>query len=593
MGTGFTIDTPLRVAKYGISSVISLIDDVLIEQIRRFHCEKEGEPYEEIKERDENSRTLRITAYLNLIDRLVQRQVGALQSSPFEPGSDITRYYEMLPETPPKQTYKKMLAAADPEEKARIQKDLRRLAVPGNIDVNIMTKLDRSQYRNGKKLAGEFNDAMTALRGYAESTLSSSIVFSAGINPSLYGYLARFTDFFPDMSGRVKKRIVLKVSDYRSALVQGKFLAKRGLWVSEYRVESGLNCGGHAFATKGLLMGPILQEFREKKKELLETLRAIYARACAARECSPPDLVPETKITVQGGIGTADEDAFLIRQYEVDGTGWATPFLLAPDVVNMDDAHLDKLCGATSEDVYLSDSSPMGIPYWNLRNSASEETRRQYIRDGKPGSPCPKRYIALDTEFTEVPICSAGRNYLKRKTRRLQEEEHSPERLSLLQEKAEEKSCICHDLGGTITLKHGIDPEATPSICCGANIAYFSKITSLKEMADHIYGRLSLLTDPNRPHMFIQELQINIELLRKEIEDVSAGLAARTDKYFHEYRGNLLDGIEYYRTLAGEFTGGQRERFTSGLEALFDDLKSVLPGPPAVSSRGTDLPSEN
>ena len=31
VGTGFTIDTPLKVARYGISSVVSLVDDVLIE----------------------------------------------------------------------------------------------------------------------------------------------------------------------------------------------------------------------------------------------------------------------------------------------------------------------------------------------------------------------------------------------------------------------------------------------------------------------------------------------------------------------------------------------------------------------------------
>ena len=33
MGTGFTIDTAIRVAKYGISSVLSLVDDLLIEQL--------------------------------------------------------------------------------------------------------------------------------------------------------------------------------------------------------------------------------------------------------------------------------------------------------------------------------------------------------------------------------------------------------------------------------------------------------------------------------------------------------------------------------------------------------------------------------
>jgi len=62
MGTGFTIDTPLRVAKYGISSVISLVDDVLIEQMRKIHCEKEVVPYEEINDRDENARSRRITS---------------------------------------------------------------------------------------------------------------------------------------------------------------------------------------------------------------------------------------------------------------------------------------------------------------------------------------------------------------------------------------------------------------------------------------------------------------------------------------------------------------------------------------------------
>ena len=54
----------------------------------------------------------------------------------------------------------------------------------------------------------------------------------------------------------------MKVSDLRSAKVQGKILAKKGVWVSEYRIESGLNCGGHAFATDGILLGPILDDWR-------------------------------------------------------------------------------------------------------------------------------------------------------------------------------------------------------------------------------------------------------------------------------------------------------------------------------------------
>ena len=38
MGIGFTIDTPLKVSQYGIDSVISLVDDILLEKIRSFSC---------------------------------------------------------------------------------------------------------------------------------------------------------------------------------------------------------------------------------------------------------------------------------------------------------------------------------------------------------------------------------------------------------------------------------------------------------------------------------------------------------------------------------------------------------------------------
>ncbi|MBI4791704.1 MAG: hypothetical protein HY789_02985 [Deltaproteobacteria bacterium] len=249
MGTGFTIDTPLRVAKYGISSVISLVDDTLIEQMRQYHCELAGEPYTAIARQDEDARARRITAYLNLLDRLIARQVEELRTSSFAPDSAITRYYEMLPDRAPiKQVYLDMLQTDDPVRRAALQQTLRTHAVPGTIDVNIMTKLDRVNYRHGEELGPEYTDALAALRGYALSTVSSSIIFSAGINKRLYSYLARFDDFFPDSNGITKKKIVLKVSDYRSAEIQGKFLAKHGLWVAEFRVESGLNCGGDAFA---------------------------------------------------------------------------------------------------------------------------------------------------------------------------------------------------------------------------------------------------------------------------------------------------------------------------------------------------------
>lgn len=575
MGTGFTIDTPLRVAKYGISSVIPLVDDVLVEQVRKYHCEKHGEPYEEISNRDQDARALRITAYLNLLDRLIRPQVEALQASPFEDGSEITRYFEMLPETPLKQAYGEMLATTEPEAKARMQEDLRQRAVPGSIDVNIMTKLDRDVYWDGKKLPAEFTDAMAALRGFANSTLNSSVVFSAGINQRLYAYAATFDDFFPDDNGELKKKIILKVSDYRSASIQGRFLAKKGLWVSEYRIESGLNCGGHAFATDGYLLGPVLEEFKEKRQELTDTLHAAYAKALADRGWSVNNEPHEMGITVQGGIATALENEFLLRYYMIDRTGWGTPFLLVPEVTNVDNAHLEKLLAATDGDVYLSDSSPLGIPFWNLRTSASEETRRQHIREGKPGSPCLKGAARLNTEFTEIPICPSSRLYVKRKLQHLPEEGLSAEQLAAAKESVLRKSCICHDLGGSTTLKYDIDPAATPSICCGPSILDFSKISTLEEMVAHIYGRLSLMTNKERPHMFIKELMLYIDHLREETKNFSLKLSFRTPAYFSKFKKNLLAGIEYYHRLAGQFIEEQRKQFLADLKVLQDEIERL------------------
>jgi hypothetical protein len=575
MGIGFTIDTPLRVARYGISSVVSLVDDILIEQMRKFYCDKYGMPYEEITSGSPDARARRITAYLNLVDHLVRQQVESLQASPFEKGSEISRYYDMLPETPLKRAYEEMLATSDPAEKYHRQERLRCEAVPGSIDVNIMTKLDPDAYLNGEKLPPEFADAMAALRGYANSTLCSSVVFSAGINQRLYTYTATFGDFLPGEDGELKKKIILKVSDYRSALVQGKFLAKRGLWVSEYRIESGLNCGGHAFPTEGYLLGPVLEEFKERRQELIKVLHPIYMEALKTRGWPVQDVDYGARITVQGGIGTAVENSFLLTYYRVDGTGWATPFLLVPEVTNVDAAHLQKLLNAADDEVYLSDSSPLGIPFWNLRTSASEESRRQRILLDKPGSPCPKRFAAFNTEFTEAPVCIASRVYVKRKLEHLAKEDLSPEQRAAAKESVLDKACICHDLGGSTTLKYNIDPEATPAVCPGPNIVNFKKLATLDEMVAHIYGRLSLITNTERPHMFIKELMLYIEYIRNEARKVSLKLSPRSPGYFDNFRRNLIAGIDYYNRLACEFIEEERARFLEDLQTLRDHVERL------------------
>ena len=575
MGTGFTLDTALAVAKLGISSVISLGDDVLIEQMRKFHTERIGEPYEEIKNQDEDARARRITLYLNLIDRLVQEQLQRMRTSPFSPDSDIVRYFELLPDREPKQLYQKMLKENDPEEKNRLQDHLRSLIVPGSIDVNIMTKLDKENYRKGEKLPPEYRDARAALRGFAKSNLRSSIIFSAGINPHLYSYISQFSDFFPDKSGSLKKKVVLKVSDFRSAEVQGRFLAKHGIWVSEYRIESGLNCGGHTFPTTGVLIGPILEQFKNERHSLMEEVFAIYQKALAADGRTEIAEHPAVKFTLQGGIGSHAESKFLLEYYEMDSTGWGTPFLLVPEVTNMDKVHIDKLLKANEQDVYLSNSSPLGVPFWNLHDSGSEIARRQRIKDGRPGSSCPKGILVSNTEFTEKPICLASRQYQKNKLESLNQGDYTAEQLSALKDNVLLKSCLCCDLAGTIKVKNDIEPEATPAICSGPNIKYFSRIATLEEMVNHIYGRGEKLTSSDRPHMFIEEARLYIEYICDEIEKYLLKLSTRKQKYFSEFKENLQNGIDYYRHLTEVVVKEEWDSFRDDLKSLYSAIENL------------------
>ncbi len=352
LGLSYSIDTPLKVARYGISSVVSIIEDELVEKMRAYHCLKSGEPYTAITTKTADYRAKRITAYLDLLHKLVERQMSSLKKLPFEKGNDLTRYFELLPDSDDaRRVYDEMTGLADGDRKSTLQTQLRDGITAGAIDVNIMAKVDNLNYSpDGSPLPAEYSDALSALRGFADSALQSSVILSAGYNPRLYSYLEKFNDFFPDENGKLRKKITLKVSDYRSALIQGKILAKKGIWVSEFRIESGLNCGGHAFATDGFLLGPILEEFRQKRADLLGELLGLCNKANEVKGNNVFSVTPRMKITVQGGIGTANEDQFLREYYQLDGTGWGSPFLLVPEATNVDYDTLEQLATATKDD---------------------------------------------------------------------------------------------------------------------------------------------------------------------------------------------------------------------------------------------------
>lgn len=571
MGVGFTIDTPLKVAQYGIDSVMTISDDLLLEKLRKAFCLQRSLPYTEINKQVDDCRAKRTTAYLNLVKELIEEKFNDMLNTASANSKEIQKYINQLPSNSEIKAGFQALIQSNPAVE-KLQTWLKQNLKLGSLDVNIMTKLDRDNYKNGEKLPVEHNDAHATLRGYANSDLVSSIIFSAGMNPRLYGYIANFDDFYPDENGFIKKKIVLKVSDYRSALIQGKFLAKKGLWVSEYRIESGLNCGGHAFATDGYLMGPILQEFKEKKQALIDEIRPMIDAALEEQNRVIPASDLSLRITAQGGVGTADEHDFLLNEYKVDSIGWGSPFLLVPSVVNVEDITLEKLLAAKEEDLYLSDISPLGVPFNNLKDNTKDVEKIALAKEGKPGSPCPKGHLITNIEFTEKPICTASKQYQKLKIEELETKDLSPEEKEKQYNAIIAKACICLGLGNSVLQLNDIDRKVEGdgvSICPGPNLAYYDKKLELDEMIDHIYGRTNIISRTDRPSLFIKELFMYLDYFDNKINSTKDP-DKKEKRALGKFAKNLESGIGYYENLFSN-----NEVFKSSISSL-DEAKANL-----------------
>jgi NAD(P)H-dependent flavin oxidoreductase YrpB (nitropropane dioxygenase family) len=288
-------------------------------------------------------------------------------------------------------------------------------------------------------------------------------------------------------------------------------LAKKGIWVSEFRIESGLNCGGHAFATDGYLLGPILEEFKTKRVELSETLHRLYQTALENKGKKTFKQPHPIRITVQGGIGTNEEDAFLRQYYQADSTGWGTPFLLCPEATTVDHETLGLLAAADQSQLVLSKNSPLGIRFHYLKGTSSAKEKLNRIMAGKPGSPCTEKHLATNTEFTSEPICTASHKYQRLKIEQLKALNLPGDEYERQVEEVLAKECLCVGLSNAASINYGktmVDNLHSVTICPGPNIAYFNKVVTLKEMTDHIYGRVNLLEGVHRPHMFINELTL-------------------------------------------------------------------------------------
>ena len=98
MGLAFTIDSPIRVAHFGIDSVISIVDDELMEKMNAFYSKKFNFHYKEITTKHFDFRAERTKSYLNLVSKIVEEKYNSFCSEIAENKQSLVKFLEMLPQ---------------------------------------------------------------------------------------------------------------------------------------------------------------------------------------------------------------------------------------------------------------------------------------------------------------------------------------------------------------------------------------------------------------------------------------------------------------------------------------------------------------
>ena len=187
-----------------------------------------------------------------------------------------------------------------------------------------------------------------------------------------------------------------------------------------------------------------------------------------------------------------------------------------------------------------------------------------------------KKFLTFSKEFSDKSICTASREYQNLKIKQFKAGEATE---SVLKEVLE-KDCLCEGLSAPAILNAGESPRRNLSavtICPGPNLAYFKGVFSLKEMVGHIYGKLHINLDPERPHVFIKELQLYKQYLKTEMEKALPESNQKFDIYVEKFKKNILEGIEYYEKLTESMEIGKNEVVLK-MKAQLESVKSEIFG---------------
>jgi hypothetical protein len=330
------------------------------------------------------------------------------------------------------------------------------------------------------------------------------------------------------------------------------------------------------------LFGPILEEFKAKKEQLVQSAHELMIKALETKNLPVPQQPLALKITAQGGVGTAEEHSFLLNHYQIDSVGWGSPFLLVPEATSVDEETRNLLAKAEEDDFYLSNISPLGVPFNTVKGMSNDFWKQKRIKDNKAGSSCPKKFLALNKEYDAEGMCTASKKYQDIKLAELEQQKNTLSEKAIEQKKAEifEKACLCVGLANASYLENGMEIKGQQQgvvICPGPNLAYFDKIISLADMVKHIYGKNNILPHNTRPNMFVKELQMYVEHLKKGVAECSENRTAIQTKKWTGFKDNLQKGIDYYKELFAQthFFTEEKEQLQRQLEMYSLQLNEV------------------